>query len=387
MRQALLLLVALACLVAVPVGAGGSGHGPAPTAETTAMPAATGSGPQSTVDITVEVTDTGDAHWNVSATYPLGDGNGSVAFDRVSTAFEAGETSPGFSAETFKAAVPGASARVGREMSVTDVRRASRIVEHDGNETGVLTLRFTWTNFAAVDNETITVDAFSGSWFGDLRAGQQLRVRPPENYQADDVSPNTNVVGGAYQWEGGQAFAADEPSLVFVPSPGLSGTGIPATTVGAAAVVLGAAGVTAWAYSRSTLTLPGTGGDDSEGATGPAVDAGDGGESPAPTADDPEPDDGGGDSAAEREDERIDPELLSDEERVERLLTDNGGRMKQSRIVEETRWSTAKVSQVLSGMDEDGRVEKLRIGRENLISLPGEGVDSDTLAGEHDETE
>ncbi|MCF2208379.1 hypothetical protein KVP02_12075, partial [Halobacterium salinarum] len=108
-----------------------------------------------------------------------------------------------------------------------------RIVEHDGNETGVLTLRFTWTNFAAVDNETITVDAFSGSWFGDLRAGQQLRVRPPENYQADDVSPNTNVVGGAYQWEGGQAFAADEPSLVFVPSPGLSGTGIPATTVGA----------------------------------------------------------------------------------------------------------------------------------------------------------
>ncbi|CAM2885931.1 hypothetical protein HASA104033_06485 [Halobacterium salinarum] len=145
--------------------------------------------------------------------------------------------------------------------------------------------------------------------------------------------------------------------------------------------------MTAWAYSRSTLTLPGTGGDDSEGATGPAVDAGDGGESPAPTVDDPEPDDGGGDSAAEREDERIDPELLSDEERVERLLTDNGGRMKQSRIVEETRWSTAKVSQVLSGMDEDGRVEKLRIGRENLISLPGEGVDSDTLAGEHDEAE
>jgi len=28
-------------------------------------------------------------------------------------------------------------------------------------------------------------------------------------------------------------------------------------------------------------------------------------------------------------------------------------------------------------MDEDGRVEKLRIGRENLISLPGEGYDDE----------
>jgi uncharacterized membrane protein len=49
--------------------------------------------------------------------------------------------------------------------------------------------------------------------------------------------------------------------------------------------------------------------------------------------------------------------------------------MKQSRIVEETRWSTAKVSQLLSSMADEGRVEKLRIGRENLISLPEEGID------------
>jgi len=51
--------------------------------------------------------------------------------------------------------------------------------------------------------------------------------------------------------------------------------------------------------------------------------------------------------------------------------------MKQSKIVEETRWSTAKVSQLLSAMDDEGRIEKLRIGRENLISLPGEGVNDE----------
>ena len=70
----------------------------------------------------------------------------------------------------------------------------------------------------------------------------------------------------------------------------------------------------------------------------------------------------------------VDEELLSDEERVERLLADNGGRMKQAQIVSETGWSNAKVSQLLSSMDDDDRVDKLRIGRENLISLPEESV-------------
>lgn len=47
--------------------------------------------------------------------------------------------------------------------------------------------------------------------------------------------------------------------------------------------------------------------------------------------------------------------------------------MKQAAIVTETGWSNAKVSQLLSAMAEEGRVEKLRIGRENLISLPDDG--------------
>jgi hypothetical protein len=82
-----------------------------------------------------------------------------------------------------------------------------------------------------------------------------------------------------------------------------------------------------------------------------------------------------GDDATDAESDAegtVDPSLLSDEERVERLLDRNGGRMKQARIVKETGWSNAKVSQLLSTMADDGRVEKLRLGRENLISLPDE---------------
>ena len=48
--------------------------------------------------------------------------------------------------------------------------------------------------------------------------------------------------------------------------------------------------------------------------------------------------------------------------------------MKQANIVKETGWSNAKVSQLLSAMEEDGQIDKLRIGRENLISFPDEDV-------------
>jgi len=86
----------------------------------------------------------------------------------------------------------------------------------------------------------------------------------------------------------------------------------------------------------------------------------------------------GGEAVSAPPEEAIaDDPLLSDEERVLRLLEREGGRMKQVDIVEATDWSNAKVSQLLSEMDDEGRIDKLRIGRENLISLPGEGPGSE----------
>ena len=65
------------------------------------------------------------------------------------------------------------------------------------------------------------------------------------------------------------------------------------------------------------------------------------------------------------------PEPLTDADRVLALLRSHGGRMKQTRIVEETEWSKAKVSRLLSSMSDDGAIHKLSIGRENIISLDG----------------
>lgn len=71
-------------------------------------------------------------------------------------------------------------------------------------------------------------------------------------------------------------------------------------------------------------------------------------------------------------------DLLPPDERVERLLTDHGGRLKQSEFVELTGWSKAKVSRVLSRMEESGEIDRRRIGRENVVSHPGEDIESES---------
>lgn len=69
--------------------------------------------------------------------------------------------------------------------------------------------------------------------------------------------------------------------------------------------------------------------------------------------------------------EQVPLDAPSDPDRVINLLADHGGRMHQSDIVEHTGWSKSKVSVLLSEMADDGDIDKLRLGRENIISLPG----------------
>jgi uncharacterized membrane protein len=62
--------------------------------------------------------------------------------------------------------------------------------------------------------------------------------------------------------------------------------------------------------------------------------------------------------------------VLADEDYVIQALSSNGGRMRQSDIAEELGWSRSKTSRVLGRMEDDGDIEKLQLGRENIIALP-----------------
>ena len=67
--------------------------------------------------------------------------------------------------------------------------------------------------------------------------------------------------------------------------------------------------------------------------------------------------------------------LLTDEERIRRLLLDAGGRMSQADIVESTDWSGPTVSRKLSKMEEDGLISRVQVGRGNLVFLDGHQPD------------
>lgn len=326
------------------------------------VPAAAQSDPAETV-ITIEVASNGDARWSVETRFELADEHDAAAFERLRSDFAAGDESAGGSVEVFEEVAERHSSRTGEESRITDVDRSTRVESEDGADVGVLELAFTWTNFATVEDDTIAVDrAFGSGWFGDLSDSQTLVVVPPEEYRVHTASPSTDIVAGALQWEGPQTFEPGEPSIQFVPvdertanGPGPQ-QGIPWLYPAIGFVVLALAGSVLLAWRGGYL-----GSDQTESSDG-------GPPSPKPSGADATL------ASAETKDsdeaEQTDAELLSDEERVERLLEEHDGRMKQARIVEETRWSNAKVSQLLSAMADEGRVEKLRIGRENLISLP-----------------
>jgi uncharacterized membrane protein len=324
----------------------------------------------------VQLQDDGDARWTIAVGVPLEDQTDLDEFREFGESFEQSEEDFPVGVEVFERAAGEASTATGREMSIESTERNAVVVNDtvEGNATGYGELRvsFTWTSFARIgENETMYVgDAFNttdGTWLPGLERDQTLIIRSPPGYG----SPTTSPIGaeeGDLRWEGPQTFEPGYFQIEYQPrTTGPIDTGTDISTV----LLVGALIFSIAALVLGLYLLWRRHGDGSPVSTVTNSE---------PTGDEPtsEPDT---ETESESEtpggvgtDEEPDPELLSDEERVEYLLEQNGGRMKQANIVKETGWSNAKVSQLLSSMEEEDRVDKLRIGRENLISLPDEGL-------------
>ena len=336
----------LCALLAVALLAGAVPAGAQPSAEETRLE--------------VQLQDDGDARWTVVATVPLENEGDVDSFRSFAEAFEGGEQDFRLGVDVFERAAEAAAEATGREMSIGEPTRSAELIERstdDGTDRyGELRVSFVWKSFARIDeNGTMYVgDAFDttdGTWLSGLGPNQTLVIRSAPGYTAPTTSP-IGADGGDLRWEGPASFEPGYFEIVYEPAPdGPLESPSTALLVGAlalsgTALLLGV--YLLWRRREET----GVSGED-DGDSGDGDDSGDG-------------EDGDDDGPA--------LELLSDEERVERLLEQHGGRMKQAKIVKETGWSNAKVSQLLSSMEDDDRVDKLRIGRENLISLPEEGV-------------
>lgn len=340
----------------------------------------------------IQVYDNGSAQWTVQHSTPLTSDEEVDQFRSFAETFTSQDTElySNFRVRAQRLTAFGTNA-TGREMNATAFHRDARIDEL-GQTQGVVELSFRWSNFARTDGERVIVDdVFEGGMYID--AGQRLVMITGPNLTFVGVEPtpdsqdNPDSLGTSdtVTWFGEKQFADNRPLAEFGPantSTGGGTTGSPTPTetptvtepaggggnnamlpIAVLVVVLvGLGGGVAW-YSGALS--PTTGGDDgpqggvtadtggSESASGPAA-------GPVTT----------------EEPAVADEELLSDEDRVLQLLEANGGRMKQVKIVEETDWSKSKVSMLLSDMEEEGDISKLRVGRENIISLSGEEPDA-----------
>ncbi len=337
--------------------------------------------------ITIDLRADGDAHITVSTTFALNGSNETAAFAALGEDFERGGRGGGYSVGPFRRAVAAANETADRRMSLGNVSYEA-IVDNGttpGNATGRLALSFEWRNFSSVEGDTLRVgDAFEtpdGTWLPGLTGEQRLVMELPDGYTLLDA--NAPIEDGALVWRGPTEFDDTDLDVVLergrvtpttpgqgpnVSTPPGDGNGsgpgdedgptegFSMPLFGSVALVVGTVALGAYVFASRDGDLAASALDTDGGGAGAAAVAGGS---------------AAGDVATPDEDDDIDEELLSDEERVERLLRANGGRMRQADIVTETGWSNAKVSQLLSAMDDAGRVDKLRIGRENLISLPG----------------
>ncbi|QCS41173.1 hypothetical protein [Natrinema versiforme] len=353
--------------------------------------------------IRIRVTDTGDAEWTIESRFRVTNETEAETFNDFADAVvsDQNQYDYGFDPANY---VSRSAESTGREMSVENAGWDDPRIEDvetddaqapDGEpgRVGVLSYSFTWTNFGTVDGDRIHVDdtfqTSDGLLLPTLSAGQRLVIEPPSNYGF--VNAPTGTQNGALVWNGPYEFETNNLQITILRGAGsnssiFSGQGWLIAAVLALMIVVSG---TVYLLTQRDLDVPiladqlsslefatvlerGPAEDD-RGST--RVDANGGTESVTSPAPEPSTSDSAGSGTRlefeEPGDDDIDPELLSDEERVLRLLKQNGGRMKQASIVSETGWSNAKVSQLLSKMDDDDEIEKLRIGRENLITLPG----------------
>jgi len=254
-----------------------------------------------------------------------------------------------------------------------------------GQSFGVLRYTYRWTNFAQTADGRLEIgDAIAGFYLSDAT---RLTILWPEGYTAERVDPSGDERReDGVTWRGSSTnFVDGEPRVVATAGGGGGGGGIPMTAVlGGLALAAVLAGL-GFYLTRDDDAPPAVGEDvqtpgatEAAGAEGSAdqspaaasettVDAGDAAGAGAASG---AADDGGAAGTAADDAEDVPEDLLSNEERVLKLLREQGGRMKQQEIVDETGWTDAKTSQVLSDMREEGSVDGFRLGRENVITLP-----------------
>ncbi|MEM0481919.1 MAG: MarR family transcriptional regulator [Nitrososphaerota archaeon] len=215
-----------------------------------------------------------------------------------------------------------ASRILGRSMSIEGFSVEVETVETVGGKMGLIKIEFTWRGFGKITPTGVIElgDVFIGGFY--LSEGETLRIKIPAGFEVEEVRPAPDGRGPDYvEWRGRMVFTDGEPRLVIRPA-----TAQPQ-------------GPTQW-WGEPVLYYVAGG----VAASIPVI------------------------YAAYRMRGRRRPQE-SELDMVIRIIKRHGGVVYQSQIVRESGLSKSTVSTILKVLESEGRVTRVREGRENIVKL------------------
>lgn len=298
------------------------------------------------IHINIDLHEDGSATWTIAYRYELDDDIDQDAFNNLSDDIE---ENPNDYLNPFQDRINNtvalASEETNRDMSATQFAISTRVEDDVLRDIGVVEYTYQWNEFATADNGEIRAgDAITGFILDDE---MRMLVQWPDQYSLELINPDADdELENGIVWYGDETeFIAEEnqPQIVLSEDNLLS----TALLIPILIVILAIAG---WIlYRREELSEASS---STESTSVPTTE---------PTEQDDEPD----------------WSLLSNEEKVIQLLEQHDGRMKQQKIIEEFDWTDAKTSKVVGSLRDQGEIETVRVGRENVLTLP----DTDVLSG------
>ena len=206
---------------------------------------------------------------------------------------------------------------------------------------GIVRYSFKWTHLAEVSGSSITLgDVFFGGQY--ISNGDTFIVKVPAGYKVSGATPEPDVQRkDELIWNGPRTFNSGEPGITFNKETSwLMTAGILILLLGAGALI----------YLKKN----------SAGSSNAPVKPQKVVEVEPEELESPEP---------LQPYVNVDSILESDEDMIISMLKESGGAMMQSGIVKNSGFSKSKTSSLLNKMAEDGLIQRVKKGRENLVRL------------------
>jgi len=206
---------------------------------------------------------------------------------------------------------------------------------------GIVRYSFKWTHLAEVSGSSITLgDVFFGGQY--ISNGDTFIVKVPAGYKVSGATPEPDVQRkDELIWNGPRTFNSGEPNITFNKETSwLLVAGILVLLLGAGALIF---------LKKNSARSSNAPGKPHKIVEVEPEEL----ESPEPL----------------QPYVSADSILESDEDMIISMLKESGGAMMQSGIVKNSGFSKSKTSSLLNKMAEDGLIQRVKKGRENLVRL------------------